>query len=140
MNTTEYGKIIGKNLRRIALSHDKTQTDIAKYLGVNKSTVSSWFNGNRIPRMDKIDRLCTMFNVSRSDIMEPHNQSPLLSAFESLYNKIADASYESSDESSAKSSDKSSVIAEEDLILIKAFHSADPGIQQSVMKLLDIKF
>lgn len=136
MNTTEYGKIIGKNLRRIALSHDKTQTDIAKYCGVNKSTVSSWFNGNRIPRMDKIDRLCTMFNVTRSDIMEPHDRPPLISAFESFHNNLSDASYESSGEGSTSHS----LITDEDYILIKAFRSAEPGIQQSIMKLLDIKF
>lgn len=70
MSEKEYAKIIAKNLRNIAYNAGKTQADISKDLGISKATVSSWMNGTRIPRMDKIDLLCHYFNVSRSDIME----------------------------------------------------------------------
>lgn len=73
----EYAKIIGRNLRRIAYEHDKTQAQIAKDLRQPTATVSSWMNGTRIPRMGKIDLLCEYFGVSRVDIMEPHNKSKL---------------------------------------------------------------
>ena len=70
MGTQEYGKIIGKNLRRIASDANRTQAEIARDLRINKATVSSWMNGTRVPRMDKVDLLAHYFNVSRQDIME----------------------------------------------------------------------
>lgn len=70
MTQAEYAKIIAKNLKRIAYENNKTQADISKDLDLNKQTVSSWFRGERIPRMSKIDLLCGYFNCKRSDIME----------------------------------------------------------------------
>lgn len=88
----EYARIIGKNLRRIAYEHDKTQVQIAKDLKQPTATVSSWMNGTRIPRIGKIDLLCDYFGVSRSDIMEPYKinkpseDDKLLQSFHSLNN------------------------------------------------------
>lgn len=70
----DYGRIIAQNLKRIAYDNDRTQADISKDLNLSDSTVSSWFNGTRIPRMDKIDMLAHYFNCTRVDIMEPHKQ------------------------------------------------------------------
>lgn len=71
MSEKEYAKIIGANLRRIAYEHGKSQVQMSRELNINKATISSWMNGTRIPRMDKIDMLCNYFNVKRADIMEP---------------------------------------------------------------------
>lgn len=70
MSTKEYAKIISRNLRRIASDQNRTQADIARDLHINKATVSSWMNGTRVPRMDKIDLLAHYFNVNRTAIME----------------------------------------------------------------------
>lgn len=70
MTQDEYAKIIAKNLKRIAYENDKTQADISRDLNINKQTVSSWFRGERVPRMGKIDQLCEYFHCNRSDIME----------------------------------------------------------------------
>lgn len=70
MTEKYYAKIVGRNLKRIAYDHRKTQADIAKDLNISKSTVSSWMNGTRVPKMDKIDLLCHYFNCKRADIME----------------------------------------------------------------------
>ena len=72
MTSLEYGKIISKNLKRIAYDNQKSQSDIARELGLKQATVSSWMNGTRIPRMNKIDLLCHYFNCRRTDIMEEH--------------------------------------------------------------------
>lgn len=74
MGNSGYGKIIAKNLKRIAYENQKTQADIARDLRLTQSTVSSWMLGTRIPRMDKIDMLCNYFNVSRAEIMEEEPQ------------------------------------------------------------------
>lgn len=70
MAQEEYAKVIAKNLKRIAYEHHKTQADIARDLKLKQATVSSWMVGTRIPRMDKIDLLCSYFNCSRTEIME----------------------------------------------------------------------
>lgn len=70
MDTSKYNAIVSKNLKRIAYQHEKTQTDIARDLNISKATVSSWMNGTRLPRMDKVDLLCQYFGVTREDIME----------------------------------------------------------------------
>ena len=64
-------KLIGWNINALLLKYDKTQQDLADYLGVGQSTVSMWVNGVRTPRMDRIDAMARYFGVNRSDIMEP---------------------------------------------------------------------
>lgn len=73
MNTAEYAKLVASNLKRLAYESDKTPAEIARDLGMNKSTLSSWMNGHRIPKMDKIDMLCRYFGCDREDIMEPYD-------------------------------------------------------------------
>lgn len=48
----------------------KTQIDLINDLGFNKSAVSTWCNGTRLPRMDKVDALAKYFGISRSDLIE----------------------------------------------------------------------
>lgn len=71
MTERDYASIISANLRRIANAAGKTQADICHDLHLGKSTVSSWFTGDRTPRMDKVDMLCRYFGVSRAELMEP---------------------------------------------------------------------
>lgn len=84
MTNEEYGKIIAKNLKRLAYYTGKSQVEIAKELGINKATLGAWMNGTRIPKMEKIDMLSEYFNVTRNEIMMPNGMVPLESftAFE----------------------------------------------------------
>ncbi len=75
MDKSMYGRIIAKNLRRLLIDRDKTQADLCHDLNLNKGTVSSWCNGTRIPRMNKIDMLCGYLNCTRSDLMEEHRST-----------------------------------------------------------------
>ena len=70
MSEQDYAKLVAKNLRRIMYEHGKTQAEVAKDLNISKATLSSWMNGTRIPRMNKVDLLCHYFNCKRADIME----------------------------------------------------------------------
>lgn len=73
LTNEEYARIVARNLRRIMFERDKTQADIVNALGFSKQAVSSWMNGKRTPKMDKIDALCEYLNCKRSDIMEDPN-------------------------------------------------------------------
>lgn len=72
MTSADYGRIIAKNLRRIAYENGKTQADMCRDLRISQATISSWMTGVRVPRMSKIDLLCHYFNCTRSDLMEEH--------------------------------------------------------------------
>lgn len=58
------------NLKKQLEKNGKTQQDIANDLGFSKSTVNSWFTGYRVPRIDKIDKLCEYFHCTRADILD----------------------------------------------------------------------
>jgi len=71
----EYAKIVARNLRRIMYERGVSQSKLAHDLKLTKSTVSSWMNGYRTPRMSKIDMLCEYLHCKRSDLMEPHTET-----------------------------------------------------------------
>lgn len=70
MGEDYYKLVFSKNLKRLMSLHDKTQIDLINDLGFNKSAVSTWCNGTRLPRMDKVDILAKYFGVNRSDLIE----------------------------------------------------------------------
>ena len=65
-----YKKIFSKNLNHYMEIDQKSQTDIINDLGFNKSAVSTWCNGTRLPRMDKVEALAKYFGINRSDLIE----------------------------------------------------------------------
>ena len=65
-----YRKIFSRNLIHYMEMNGKTQTDLINDLGFNKSAVSTWCNGTRLPRMDKVDALAKYFKINRSDLIE----------------------------------------------------------------------
>lgn len=75
MSEDYYKKIFSKNLKKYMDLYDKTQTDLINDLGFNKSAVSTWCNGSRLPRMDKVDLLAKYFNINRSDLIEEKDES-----------------------------------------------------------------
>lgn len=80
--------IFQKNLKYF-MEHDKVnQTDIAKALGVNRSTVSAWITGRGFPRADIIQQIAMYFGVRVSDLVlevqEETEDDRLLKLFRSL--------------------------------------------------------
>ena len=67
-----FNEIFGKNLRRIMYDRNITQAQMSKELNIPKTTISSWMNGKRAPKMDMFDKICSYLNCRRSDLMEEH--------------------------------------------------------------------
>ena len=84
MDELDYGRVIAKNIKRLAYEKNKTQADISRDLNISKTTLSSWMSGYRVPRMANIDMLAKYFGVTRSELTEPHGMVPVgsISAFE----------------------------------------------------------
>ncbi len=74
MSEDLYKKIFSKNLNYYMELNKKNQADIINDLGFNKSAVSTWCNGTRLPRMDKVELLAQYFGINRSDLIEDKNE------------------------------------------------------------------
>ena len=73
MSEDLYKDIFSKNLRYYMELRGKTQSDIINDLHYDKSTVSTWVLGTRLPRMDKVNALAQYLNCKRSDLIEDHS-------------------------------------------------------------------
>lgn len=69
--------IFSKNLKYYMDKNNKTQTDIIEDLGINKSTISTWCNGTKMPRMDTIQKLADYFGIKKSNLVEDRIEFPL---------------------------------------------------------------
>lgn len=63
-------EILAKNIRRLLKENNKTQNDLAEYVGVSKTTVSEWISAKKYPRIEKIQAISDFFDVYRTDITE----------------------------------------------------------------------
>lgn len=58
------------------MMRQKRQSDLIADLDINKATVSTWYNGSKMPRMGTIQRLANYFGVNKSDLIEESAESP----------------------------------------------------------------
>lgn len=68
-----YRKIFANNLNYYMQINGKIQDDLVKDLGLKSSTISSWCNGQKLPRMDKIIMLADYFGIHFSKLIERRN-------------------------------------------------------------------
>lgn len=85
MSEDQYKAIFSKNLKYYMYINGKTQIDLINDLGFNKSAVSTWCNGTRLPRMDKVEQLARYFGISRSDLIEDKSDQARLENGELKY-------------------------------------------------------
>ena len=93
-------RIFADNLQHLMQQNRERQVDIARLLGVSKSTVSAYCSGEQMPRMDKIEQLAHHFGVSRAALIggadDASSAAPALTVLpppspaESLYNALND--------------------------------------------------
>ena len=69
MSEQEINNIIANNITFHLDRCGKSQVDLADYMNVSQATVSNWCKGIKLPRMDKIDKICEFFNIKRSELM-----------------------------------------------------------------------
>ena len=64
-------EVFRKNLANLISERHLTQRDFAKMVGVSAPTVNDWLKGKTSPRMNKIDKICNIFTIKRSDLLDP---------------------------------------------------------------------
>jgi DNA-binding XRE family transcriptional regulator len=56
-------------LKAARINKGLTQEDVAKALNVTKKTVGSWEMGKTMPKIDKIENLCSLLGCRYDDII-----------------------------------------------------------------------
>ena len=72
-NENTMKKTFTDNLNRLLRVRGITQAELATYMEVSNTMVNNWVKGYKVPRMDKVDKLCSFFKIKRSELLE---QSP----------------------------------------------------------------
>ncbi len=62
--------IFAENLKHYLELNGKSRNEVCKALGFKYSTFTDWINGNKYPRMDKIEMLANYFGILKSDLIE----------------------------------------------------------------------
>lgn len=69
MTEKELDREIATNLVRLLDQKNRTQQELAEYVGVTQAAVSHWCSGLKTPRMNKIDKIAEFLGVPRSAIL-----------------------------------------------------------------------
>ena len=70
MGDYETKQIFSRKLSRLLSDRGITQAELAELMGVAPSSVSSWCNGEKMPRMDKIEWIARNFNIMKTELLE----------------------------------------------------------------------
>lgn len=62
-------KIFAENLRKYMIKNDKTQADLCRYMRISSATASDWYNGNKMPRADKLQSLANWLGIELSVLL-----------------------------------------------------------------------
>ena len=76
---------IGEYLKKLRLKNDLTQTEIAKRLGVKRSTYSNYEQNLREPNLSVLSTLSKEFNVDLNEIITGNKLKPSFTLNQELY-------------------------------------------------------
>lgn len=68
--TDNFSKVFAQKLTHFMGLYKMSQKTLATRVGVSEATISNWVKGIKCPRIDKVDKLCEIFNCNRSDLVD----------------------------------------------------------------------
>lgn len=68
-------EIFSNNLKFFMQQKNKTRKEICDDLNIKYTTFADWYNGNKYPRIDKIELLAKYFGIQKSDLIEEKNDT-----------------------------------------------------------------
>lgn len=69
MSEIELYKLMSERLKYYMNLRNVSQKELAEHLGVSQQSVSTWCLGLKMPRMNKIDAICSYLSITREDLM-----------------------------------------------------------------------
>ena len=73
-----------RQLSKLLEENNVTQSELASRLNVSNSAVNNWLLGNNMPRMDKIDKIASIFNIPRSVLIGDSEKADAYSRYDLL--------------------------------------------------------
>lgn len=74
MNSAGNKEVFSENLRYYMEMQNKDRNQVCNDLEIKYTTFADWYNGNKYPRIDKIELLANYFGIQKSDLIEKHNR------------------------------------------------------------------
>lgn len=68
--------IFAENLNKYMAESGKSRKEVCEALGFNYFTFTSWANGSKYPRMDKVEKIAEYFGILKSDLIEDKKEKP----------------------------------------------------------------
>lgn len=65
----DMGTVLGSNIQYYLAVNHMSRKELADRIGVSTAAVGFWCIGDKIPRMDKVDKMCAVFGCSREDLL-----------------------------------------------------------------------
>lgn len=62
--------VFSRNLKYQMEVNNKSRQEVSTALGISYFTITSWVNGSKYPRMDKVEKLAQYFGCKKSDLIE----------------------------------------------------------------------
>lgn len=81
---------IGKRIQYLLDAKDKTQTDLARYLGLKSAAVSQWISGKALPTLDKLEPMAHFFRMTLPDFVSDIDPSDAASPSMTIVNPSND--------------------------------------------------
>ena len=72
-------EIFSYNLRRILADKELSQNQLAKKMSCSVPSVNAWCQGQSMPRVKMLEKLCLVLNVSRADLLQDRSVAQNLS-------------------------------------------------------------
>lgn len=89
MDSSELALFIGQQIKLHRKRNGWSQVELAKILGVGKSTIANYEKGYRSPRQNTIFQLADVFNVSVDDLFPAINsETPTASPVQAIYDQL----------------------------------------------------
>lgn len=88
----KFNEVFSKRLKGFMDAFGMTQKELAKKMNVSETSVSNWILGSKVPRADKVDMLCSIFNCKRSDFLEDEPKpiiNPVLQQHIEMYSQLS---------------------------------------------------
>ena len=76
---------MSQNLKYYIERSGKDRKTLAEIWGFPYSTVTDWINGNKYPRIDRIEVMAEYFGIQKSDLIEDKKEQP--TEFDGLSNE-----------------------------------------------------
>jgi len=62
--------IFAENLQKYMEENSVSRKDLSEALKISYYTITSWVNGSKYPRMDKVEMIANYFGIQKSDLIE----------------------------------------------------------------------